>query len=217
MRSTIACSQTPETTVSPKSLPDQVKHHVEGRSTPGAGVDGAVDLEEPGPHRRAGEPLGEARIVLPVDDAPLVVEQPRLGQDVRAGAEARDGDRVLPALAQPRLPRLARVALDVAAAADHHHEGPCPAPDGKSLRFDRAVALQRDAAARLRRDSVARDEPPGVGVVSDYCVGEAQGFDGRGEGEKGELGKEIEDELSSRLASFRASKPPSVQPPTAIA
>ncbi|MND83988.1 hypothetical protein D3C80_758660 [compost metagenome] len=96
-----------------KILAYQVEHHVERCRAAGAGIEIAVDLIEIGIDLCLRKGFGKTGQVFPVDRTALAVEQARLRQDMRSGAQAADGDSTIIGLAQPRIDGLVVEFLDI--------------------------------------------------------------------------------------------------------
>ena len=158
---------------------DQGQHHVDRGRAARAGEARPVELEQLLGHVEPGELFAQRILVLPMDRAAVTVEQARLGQDIRAGADR--ADRRPPRGEDPEARDEVAVieGLDVDPGADDC--GGDVACVGKA-----AVDRDRDPVRGLRRLAVRRQHAPLQDVASGHAVGEPQRLDGRGEGDHGE-------------------------------
>ena len=90
-RSTMNCSEISCETRAPSFCLDQVQHQVQRRDAAGAGEAVAVDAEELVAQLDARKFLAQRREVLPVDGGAVVIQQPRLGERIAAGAQRAQG------------------------------------------------------------------------------------------------------------------------------
>lgn len=122
----------------------------------------------------------EAVAVFPVDGAAAAVEQARLRQCLRAGAERAHGDALAAFPPEPGQDAAAERLLDPDTTRDD---------EDRVARHlaDRLVHLHADAVRGDDGGAGLGDEPPFVEGAPGHAIGDAQRLDGAGEGNKGEV------------------------------
>ena len=165
--------------------PDEVQHEVEGRGPARAGDPLAIDLEQVGGDLERRELLGEGLDVLPVDGAPVSVEQAGPCEQVRPGAEPADDPAPACDAPEPcrRVPIRLRMGIE-------------PGADEERLAFARVghrrVGRHPEPVARDDRAAVPGDDPPVIEASAAQAVGAVEGVYGRRERQHREPGDQKE-------------------------
>ena len=151
---------------------DEVQHEIEGRGSPRAGDALAVDFEQVGGDFEARKVLGKRLDVLPMDGAPVPVEEARFGE--QAGARAKAADHPSPARNPAKPCRRLPAALLV---------GREPRADEERLALARVrhrrVGGDRNAVARGHRQSVPGDDLPVIETAPAQSIRGIERIDGR--------------------------------------
>ena len=159
---------------------DHGEHHVERRGAAGTGEAVPVDFKQAARGVDVREGFREARQVLPMDGAFIVVENAGFRQQMGAGADRTDVIAAARRLAQPADQPLVRMVLHIEAGADD---------DGgmRRNRLEIAVDHGENVVGGGHRLAVHRMHGPAVKRLFRHAVCQPQGLNGRGHRHHGEF------------------------------
>ena len=177
---------------------DEVQHHVHRRRAAGTGEAVAVDRVDAPADRDLGEPQSQGGEILPVDAAPVAVQQAGLGQHVAARAGGTQPQPPCAARVQPPQHRFCGEAFDPFAAADDDRI------HGAGLDFiaDTEIGVDREPVTCGNGAAVPGYHPPAIDTGTGHAVGHAQRLDRRRHGNEREVVKQQEAEKCRHRLRF---------------
>lgn len=161
----------------------QLQHHVHRRHPARAGITVAVQLEQLAGDDNAGKMRLQGWQVFPVDGTAVAGEQLGLGQQVTAGADTAQG-QVLPCQVAQPFDQRAVAAASVDRVGAYHQQR----VQGRGV-GDAVVGQYAHAVAGHHRCLIRRNQHTAKQGLMCGQVGHAQGFDGRCQADRGEIGQ----------------------------